>query len=98
MAGGCSRLAARRRQGPGGVGSEAPDGRAGSGSRRTCIASRRRCDGPARDRPGLPASKGHAHSLKDEVGTHVSGELPADDVAREDVQGEAEEHDALPVA
>ena len=40
----------------------------------------------------------HPQRVEDEVGAHVVGELPADDLAAVDVDHEREEDDALPAA
>ena len=40
----------------------------------------------------------HSEGIQDEVGAHVTGELPADDPARVDVEHEAEEHRDHPAA
>ena len=47
---------------------------------------------------GLALGEGHPQSVEDEVGAHVWGKLPADDLAAEGVDHEGEEQVALPAA
>jgi hypothetical protein len=46
----------------------------------------------------LAAGQRHPQRVQDEVGAHVARELPAHHAPGEDVDDEAEEHDALPAA
>lgn len=46
----------------------------------------------------LALAEGHAQGVEDEVGAHVGGQLPADDLAGEGVEDEGEVADALPGA
>ena len=45
---------------------------------------------------GGAGSERHPQRIEDEVGAHVGGELPADDLAREGVDDEGEEARAFP--
>ena len=47
---------------------------------------------------GTAGAERHPQGVEDEVGAHVGGELPADDLAREDIDDEGEERNPLPAA
>ena len=47
---------------------------------------------------GVALGERHPQGVEDEVGAHVRGELPADDLAAEGVDHEGEEQVALPAA
>ncbi len=63
-----------------------------------CIGCRRRCGGRARRRRPLGVGERHPQRVEDEVGAHVRGELPADDLAAVDVDDEAKNTSAFPAA
>ena len=47
---------------------------------------------------GAAAREHHRQGVEDQVGPHVRRELPADDLARPDIDHEGEEHHAVPAA
>lgn len=49
-------------------------------------------------RPGLTSPERHSQRVENKISTQVAGELPADNLAGEHVDDEAEEHRPFPAA